>query len=53
VTGRQTEMAGSLAPVSIRIWACNPCIIHLVVARVSRMGKIVRSPVVGKGLDQV
>ena len=52
MTGRQAEMAGSLAPVSIRIWACNPCIIHLVVARVSRMGKIVRSPVVGKGLDQ-
>jgi hypothetical protein len=52
VTGRQTEIAGSLAPVSIRIWACNTCIIHLVVARVSRMWKIVRSPVVGKGLDQ-
>jgi hypothetical protein len=53
VTGRQAEVAGSLAPVSIRISACNTCIIHLVMARVCAGRKIVRSATGSKSIDGV
>jgi hypothetical protein len=53
VKRRRAGAAGRLVPVSFRIWACNACILHLVVARVCAGVKIVGSATGSKSIDGV